>query len=139
MRLSAMIALSALSIVPASAQDAERFSMERTDTGFVRMDRVTGQMSICTERDGQLVCKLAADERKAFEGEVDRLAAKLDELERRIAAVESRPPAGLPSESEFEQSLSMMERFFRHFWGIVKEFEREETTKTPDAPAPDRT
>lgn len=32
-----------------------------------------------------------------------------------------------------------MERFFRRFMGIVKDFEKEEKTTSPDTPAPDRT
>ena len=40
------------------------------------MDTQTGEMSICEERSGQLVCKLAADERSAFQDDVDRLEAR---------------------------------------------------------------
>ena len=30
---------------PSLAQEAERYALERTDTGYVRMDRQTGEMS----------------------------------------------------------------------------------------------
>ena len=46
---------------------ANRFTMEKTENGFVRMDTLTGEMSICSEKADQLVCRLAADERRAFE------------------------------------------------------------------------
>jgi hypothetical protein len=61
-------------------------------------------------------------------------AARIAALEARIAALESRlaalesggiPAAGLPSDEEFERGLGYMERFFRSFIGIVREFEDE--------------
>ncbi|CAN0654108.1 hypothetical protein JF546_08690 [Nitratireductor aquimarinus] len=126
----------------AMAQDAERFRLERTEEGYVRMDTRTGSMSICRERSGQLVCSPAADERTAYEEDITALQDRLDALEERLAALENANPQAaseLPSEEEFEQTLGLMERFFRRFMGIVKDFEEEETTTTPNTPAPDRT
>src|SRR5687767_12917657 len=70
--------------IGALAQDAERYQLERTDQGYVRMDTRTGEMSICEERSGQLVCRLAADERAAFQDEIDRLSESLSSLEGRV-------------------------------------------------------
>lgn len=129
----ALLALAA----PAVAQDADRFELERTGTGFVRMDTRTGQMSFCEESSGQLACKPAAGERSADASQLDDLTRKVEALERRLAALESRPPAAeLPSEEEFEQTMTLMERFLRRFWGVAKDLERESETGEP---APDRT
>ncbi|TKT74202.1 hypothetical protein [Aquamicrobium sp. LC103] len=125
----------------ASAQDVERYRLEKTDDGYVRMDTVTGQMSICEERNAQLVCKLAAEERGAYEDRLDEMLGKIEALEERVAKLEgSSPTAGLPSEEEFEQSLGYMERFFRRFMDIVKDFgtETREGGGTAE-PTPDRT
>ena len=46
------------------AAETERYRMEKSTTGYVRIDTETGEMSICEERTGQLVCKVAADERR---------------------------------------------------------------------------
>jgi hypothetical protein len=80
--------------VPAFAQEpvANRFTLEKTGNGFVRMDTETGEMSICTEREGQLVCRLAADERRAFE-------ETLSDLSDRVAALEQRLDIGTPGET----------------------------------------
>ncbi len=126
----------------AMAQEAERFRLERTEEGYVRMDTQTGAMSICRERSGQLVCAPAADERTAYEEDIAALQDRLEALEERVEALESASPeaaSDLPSEEEFEQTLGLMERFFRRFMGIVKDFEKEEKTTSPDTPAPDRT
>ena len=126
----------------ALAQDTERFRLERTEDGYVRMDTKTGAMSICRERSGQLVCTLAADERAAYQDDMADLGEKLDKLEARIAALESgggKAKSDLPSEEEFEQTMGLMERFFRRFMGMVQDFEKEDKTTQPEKPAPDRT
>lgn len=136
--------LAVLAAAPAAAQEAaDRYTLERSSEGFVRMDRRTGELSVCEERSGQLVCKLAMDERSAFEEEVERLRAALHSLEERVAALEAEPRAApepdLPDEQTFDQALDLMERFFRRFMGMVQEFERETEEPQPDAGTPQRT
>jgi hypothetical protein len=119
----ALSALPALAEDPASAKDIVRYSLEKTADGYVRMDRQSGEMSVCKETDGQLVCRLAADERAAANA---ALAKRLDALEKKVAALEgspSKPQNALPSDEEFDNTLSMMERFMRRFMGVVKELE----------------
>lgn len=145
MQLKSIVAsaflVSALSF-PAMAQDTDRYTMEKSDNGYVRMDRKTGEMSICEERSGQLVCKLAADERSAFQDEVDRLQDRLSGLEKRVAEIETasrlNPNALLPDEESFEKSLGYMERFFRRFMDIVKDLDQDWRQGEPDA-APQKT
>lgn len=121
-------------------QDGSRFSVEKSDEGYVRMDRRTGVMSICKEDGGRLVCRLAADDRDAYEAEVERLGRAVEALEKRVAALEAQPSrAGdLPTEGEFEQSMEYMERFFRRFMGVVQDLEKTFKDE-PAEPAPDRT
>lgn len=125
-------ALLASATFPAMAEEAGRYALEKSPTGYVRMDTQTGEMSVCEEREGQLVCKLAADERAAFQDELDRLQSKITGLEQRLAAVENNPvlkPQNLlPTEEEFQRSLSYMERFFRKFLDIVREADKESGT-----------
>lgn len=129
-----VLASALVAAAPAAAQDAERYRMERTEDGFVRMDLATGQMSVCRERGVELVCRAAVDEREAYHREIGDLETRLERLEERVAELErpgSQPQSSVPSEQDFEQTLNHMERFFRRFLGLVREFEEE--------PAPDRT
>lgn len=138
MRLACATALTLIA-TPALAQDATRYTLEKTPGGYVRMDNQNGEMSICAEQSGQLVCKLAADDRKAYHDEIDRLTGRLERLETRVTALEGKPPAlqdGLPSEETFEQTMNFMERFFRRFMGVVKEIERENETPPPPSSSP---
>ena len=108
------------------------------------MDTQTGEMSICEERSGQLVCKLAADERSAFQDEIDRLQThRVKALEERVAELEnslSRPNSKrrLPTEEEFDKTMGYMERFFRGFMDIVKDLSKEAAQATPE-PNPQQT
>jgi hypothetical protein len=124
---------------------ANRFTMEKTENGFVRMDTLTGEMSICSEKSGQLVCKLAADERRAFEEALSELSARVAALEQRLDVT---PPGnggdGIPDEAELNRALSAMEKMMRGFFGMVedlrKEFENEAAEPVePPQPLPDRT
>lgn len=122
----------------ASASDTERYRLEKTDDGYVRMDTRTGEMSVCAERRGEMVCRMAADERTAMQDEIDRLQGDVESLEHRVDRLENsltaRVEKTLPTEEEFDKSLDYMERFFRGFMGIVKELEDE-----ADRPGSDRT
>ncbi|RIK83967.1 MAG: hypothetical protein DCC69_13340 [Hyphomicrobiales bacterium] len=137
--LAGAAAFSALAAMPAAAQDVERYRLERTEGGYVRLDTRTGAMTLCRETDGRLSCAPAAQEREAG-SEVEALRERVNALETRLAALESRAPAaGLPPEEEFERGMSYMERFFRMFMGLVREFEGESTRTAPDRPTPERT
>lgn len=111
--------------VPSVAQEADRYQLERTPNGYVRLDKRSGEMSICTEQGSQLVCKMAADDRQAYDSAIDRLQSSVDALSERVTKLESDPKSTLPSETEFEQSMNYMQRFFRSFMDVVKEFDRD--------------
>ncbi len=135
--LACATAFAALSALPAAAQDVERYQLERTRDGYVRLDTQTGAMTLCRETDGRLVCSPASQQGEATD-EVAELRQRVQALETRIAGLETpAPAAGLPPEEEFERGIGYMERFFRMFMGLVREFEDERTP--PGQPAPDRT
>ena len=141
MRSAAIAAICALAAAPAAAEES-RYVLEKTDTGFVRMDTETGAMSVCEMNGKQLVCRLAADERHAFQDAIDELQGRIDALETKVAALSGdgvRPGvSGLPNDEEMEETFSFMEKFFRRFMGIAKDLEREFGGPEP-APVPDRT
>ncbi|KQV84031.1 hypothetical protein [Rhizobium sp. Root1220] len=109
----------------AAEPDASRFQLERIGDHFVRLDRQTGAMSLCEEKDGSLVCRMAADERAAYEDELDRLS-------RRVTALENKSIVNkaLPSDAEIDRSIRIMERWMRSFMGIVREFQSEDQRNT---------
>ena len=146
MHLRILIGLVVLLLALATAslaQESDRYRLERTDNGLVRMDTVTGEMSICQDRDGRLVCRMLGDERAAFEQELERLQASVEALEKRVSELEAARPGdegpSQLSESEFEQTMSYMERFFRRFIGIVKDLDQELRKDESEPAQPQRT
>ncbi|MEI5681588.1 MULTISPECIES: hypothetical protein [unclassified Mesorhizobium] len=129
--------------VAAHAADTERYRLEKSESGYVRMDTQTGEMSICEERAGQLVCKLAADERKAYQDQADRLQSELKALEERVAAIEKspliNPKSVLPTDEEFEKTMGYMERFMRRFMGIAKDLDQDNKTPGVEPSDPNKT
>lgn len=140
--LLAVLLAGGFAVGAASAADEGRYQMEKSETGFIRMDTRTGEMSICEERSGQLVCRLAADERTAFQVEIEQLEEAVTALDARVGKLENSLAAkfenSLPTEEQFEKTMSYMERFFRGFIGIVKEMDKPETGGAPE-PLPQKT
>lgn len=137
--LACAAALCGVAILPASAQDVERYRLERTENGYVRLDTQTGAMTLCRETDGRLACAPAAQATDTA-SETESLRERLRLLESRVSALESGAPvATLPPEAEFERGIGYMERFFRMFMGLVKEFEGDTPRPAPEEPAPERT
>lgn len=126
----------------AQEQPATRFTLEKTETGFVRMDTLTGEMSICTEKSGQLVCRLAADERRAFRETLTELSARVTDLERRLDRLEpAGSNRGIPDEAELDKAIGAMEKMMRRFLGMVEDLQKDfgDKPNTPPEPVPDRT
>ncbi|MEK1889003.1 MAG: hypothetical protein AAAB35_15845 [Phyllobacterium sp.] len=118
-------AVGPLCALPALAEESSSYTLEKTADGFVRMNNKTGEMSICQEKSGQLVCKVAAEERTAYEEDIADLKGRVSKLEDTVAAMGKIPPIvrdALPSDEQFEKSLSYMEKFMRRFMGIAREF-----------------
>jgi hypothetical protein len=101
------------------APEGDRFTLQPTEGGFLRMNKETGAVSYCSAKDGASVCRLAADERVALEAEIERLRAE----NARLKAATAAPPKSstLPNEEEFEKALSFTERFLRRIMRLFKE------------------
>ncbi|MBD9649190.1 hypothetical protein IB267_12575 [Ensifer sp. ENS09] len=117
----------------ASAQDPApgRYSMQKSETGIARLDTQTGEVSLCQEKDGQLVCRMAADERAAFEQELDLLTKRVEALEKTAKAGESVAKQDLQAEEEIDRAMGIMERMMRRFMDIVKDLEGSDSTQEP--------
>ncbi|HEY4191137.1 MAG TPA: hypothetical protein VGM46_00685 [Mesorhizobium sp.] len=129
--------------MPALAEDAGRYRLEKSTDGYIRMDTQTGAMSRCEDRAGQLVCRMAADERSAYQNEIDDLQDSVKALDARVGKLENslsaRLESKLPSEEEFNKTMSYMERFMRGFMGIVKDMDKNGDNTAPAKPLPEKT
>lgn len=121
--------------------DPDRFALVTTKTGVVRIDRETGSVTFCSQREGTLRCQLAADERTAWQAELDTMAKRLKALEARLEGLElatatqqKRPSASKEegffskkTQDDIDEMLSAAEKVVRRFAGSVKEWSAPST------------
>lgn len=139
-RTAFAVLLLAAGIPVAVAQETntDRYTLEKSESGFVRLDRQTGAVTLCTEADGTLTCRMAADERAAYDEDLARLEKRVEALEKQIADGTAAGSGELPSDAEIDRSIGIMERFMRAFFGLVQEFQGEQQENQPGT-VPDRT
>jgi exonuclease VII small subunit len=130
-----LIFVAALAAGSAQAEGEGRYRMEKTETGFIRLDTLSGDVSLCREQDGQIVCRMAADERAAFEKELDLLTKRVEALEKGGATALTDAKPALPTDEEIDRTMTIMEKMMQRFMGIVKNLEdgEEETAPGKDA------
>lgn len=133
---------------PAAGGD-DRYTMSETADGFLRLDRKTGVVSLCTGGEGRWSCVPVPDaqaaldqELKSLEDENRELAARVEQLEARLRDIAGSAESGLPqkdgeapakpgrqpdedklSESEqrqLDKFLDFSERAMRRFFGVMK-------------------
>lgn len=137
-----VLAIAVLSPVTPAAfaqeKSTDRYTLEKSQSGFVRLDRHTGAVTLCSEADGTLTCRMAADERAAYDEDLSRLEKRVEALEKQIAGSPVAKSGELPSDAEIDRSIGIMERFMRAFFNLVQEFQGD-AQKLEHGPAPDQT
>lgn len=108
-----------------------RYSMQKSETGIARLDTQTGEVSLCQERSGELVCRMAADERSALELEIELLTKRVETLEKAVKSGESVAKPDLPTDEEIDRTMGIMERMMRKFMDIVKDLEGSDPATEP--------
>lgn len=99
----------------------------------LKIDRRTGQVSLCGERNGRWTCTLVPDDRSAYEEEIERLQADKRRLEARVAELETsagiapkaEPWFGPDEEKELDRFLDFSGEAMRRFFGLVEELKQE--------------
>lgn len=146
------LALATLVIARVHAQgappdaDDKRFSYNRVDDGYVRLDLRTGQVSLCARRPVGWSCQVAPDDRAAFDNEIARLQAENAILKKALldrglplpAGVKSggiksetpgvRPPdqdLKLPDSAEVDRVMSFIEKVWRRLVEMMANIQRD--------------
>jgi hypothetical protein len=128
----AVLALPASSLIAVAEDGAnDRYTLEKSESGFVRLDRQTGAVTLCTEAEGTLTCRMGADERAAYDADLAQLEKRVEVLEQQSARGHPAVGEPLPSDAEIDRSIGIMERFMRSFFNLVQEFRGEEGKPAP--------
>lgn len=114
----------------------ERFSINEQDGGVVRVDKTSGQVSFCDVKKSNVICRLGADERDAYEVELERLNERIAVLEKRVEhspAQTKRPKQEVPGiarkdsqfDKEFDKAMDFAESTMRRFFGMVQNLKKD--------------
>ena len=130
---------------PAESDDT-RYTFNRADDGYLRLDGRTGQVSICTRRPVGWACQAVPDERTALEAEIARLQGENVTLKKELIArnlplpgtVKPEPPAGkpeeprvqLPSDAELNKVMNFMEKVWRRLVEMIVTLQKDMLKKS---------
>ncbi len=130
---------------------ASRFSFNRVDDGFLRLDHATGKVAFCSTHSVGWACQAVPEDRAALEREIarlqDSLAAfkkEIAELKREIATLRAppappRPPAPippsaapdkngalkLPSQQDLDRARAYIADTWRRLVEMITEFQKD--------------
>ncbi|WP_209001130.1 hypothetical protein [Stappia sp. BW2] len=130
---------------------ANRFSLVKVDEDILRVDRQNGTVSICKEQSDAWRCNPVPLAEEAYlaeinelAGEVDRLTARLEELEGKGgksgkqlppgSALDrpapkpgegGRSPSATEEDEELEKVLTFTESAMRRFFGMVRDLQKD--------------
>lgn len=146
-RIAFAAAVLSLPTLPAAAQNAApdseggRYTFNRVDDSYLRLDQQTGQVSLCNRHSVGWACYPLPDERAALEEEIARLqkdnaALKKEMLARGIALpgmkqpqpnpeAKSEPGVKIPSDAEIDRVMTVMEKMWRRLVEMVQRVQKE--------------
>jgi hypothetical protein len=119
----------------APQSDDSRYTFNRVDDGYLRLDGRTGQVSICAQRPAGWACQAVPDERAALEAEIARLQAENAAVKKELIArnlplpgtVKPEEPAAnpdeprlqLPNDADLNKVMNFVEKVWRRLLEMI--------------------
>lgn len=157
-RIVAVLFIAGLALTqqPAHAQDPSpepddaRYSFNRVEEGFLRLDIRTGQVSLCSRKTVGWTCQVVPDERAVLESEIarvqnDNVALKKELLSRGLSlpgilnreekseapvAKRSDPELRMPSRADLDRMKLFIEKVWRRLVEMIVNFQKDIMQKT---------
>ncbi|MDX2258978.1 MAG: hypothetical protein NW205_08685 [Hyphomicrobiaceae bacterium] len=118
-------------VAPSPPGAAGRYTMSPVEGGFLRLDTVTGAVSMCAKSGSGWACEPLPDNARQMTDEVDRLKSENDKLKDDLRRMEDEfvgaapkdglpgprgvPNVQLPSEKDVDQAVDYLEGLIRKF------------------------
>jgi cell division protein FtsB len=131
-------ALPAQAEEPAEPQSTARYSFNRVEDGFLRLDAQSGQVAHCSLTSAGWACQAVPEDRAALEKEIARLQDELAALKNEVAALREppRPPAALspPADGrddaaklreDMERARAALENAWRSLVEMIVNFQKD--------------
>src|SRR5215831_4811356 len=120
---------------PTDSDDA-RYTFNRVDDGYLRLDGRTGQVSHCMRQSVGWACRALPDDRTALEAEIARLQAENVALKKELLArnlplpgtvkpgeptpkSEEPPRLKLPTDAESNKMMAFLEKVWRRVMAMI--------------------
>ena len=126
---------------PAPENEDARYTFNRADDGYLRLDGRTGQVSFCTRHTVGWACQVVPDERAALEAEIARLQTENATLKRDLldhnlplpgtvkpnasAPQAEEPRVQLPSDADLNKMMSFLEKVWRRFVEMIASLQKD--------------
>ena len=144
MRISTLAIAAALASAAAlaRAQDGappnapSRYTFNRVDDGFLRLDNQSGQVAFCAPRAAGWACQVVPEDRAALEKEIERLQDEVASLKKENAAL--RPPSQLlpsdkngdakiklPTKEDIERARTLIEDVWRNLMDMIVNIQKD--------------
>src|SRR5262245_17492267 len=130
----------------APESDDSRYTFNRIDDGYLRLDGRTGHVSICARHPVGWTCQSVPDERAVLEAEITRLqgenvAIKKELLARNLplpGTVKPEPPAAkpeeprlqLPNDADLDKVMNFIEKIWRRLVEMIATLQKDILKKT---------
>lgn len=124
--------------VPPPQGEGNRFTYHRADDGFARLDLRTGEVSLCKMRSAGWECRVAADDRAAYEAEIGRLQSENAALKKALLdrglplpsgvtgpAAAAKPDKDVPGDAEVDRVMSFVETIWRRLVEMMGNIQRD--------------
>jgi hypothetical protein len=117
-----------------------RYTFNRVEDGFLRLDNQTGQVAFCNPRGVGWACQAVPEDRAALDKEIARLQDEVARLKTEVASLRDppspakggEPPAKggeaqikLPSHEDIERARVAVENAWRRLVDMIVNFQRD--------------
>lgn len=119
----------------APQSDDNRYTLNRVDEGYLRLDGRTGQVSICAQRPAGWACQAVPDERAVLEAEIARLQAENAAVKKELIARNLPLPGTvkpdaraanpgesrlqLPNDADLNKVMNFVEKVWRRLLDMI--------------------
>ena len=108
----------------AGPEDA--FTFAPAEGRHLKIDRRSGRVSLCEDKDGTYACTLVPDDRDAYAAEIERLKARVADLEDEVARLKGdRRRTAAEDEQRFDRFLDFSDKAFRRFFNMVEDMKKD--------------
>jgi hypothetical protein len=137
---------------PAFADDATpdtnggRYTLNKVTDGFVRLDKQTGEVALCSQRTVGWACQAAPEDRAAFESEIARLRGENAALKQALLSHGLPLPSGavpersgthdnditirLPDDADIDRAVAYVGRLWNRFVDAVNRAQKQMLNKS---------